>query len=1025
MFKKLFCVSITTFFAILAPVMPLSAQVNTASINGTVQDSVGAIVPGAKVEVRDIETGAVHSAITNTDGSYTLQFLPIGNYALTVITSGFAPIERRGITLLAAQDLRLDFTLRVQNVQQTIEVTSETPPLDLVSSQDLSTLGLKQVDQLPLARLNWTNLLTQTTGAIKQTSSTSSTQNLGLSLNGLPTAGFNLTVDGTNAAADPEVPIFGFYQSPNIIDTIAHDAIQEVSIVKGVAPATLGNTMSGGINILTKSGTNHIHGDIFELNEISALDARNYFTFTTKPRLTFNQFGGAVGGPVLKDRLFLFLAYEGARVSQYTPITGSVPTTFARAAAPSVFTTELNKIPTIAQPAGDNADCYGASPNLSDTTCKTSASYFGVGAKTNLDSSGVVRIDETINGSNSWYARYTRNRPYQDTPSLNVTNPQITTAHGDIYNAGYVHQFGKLISDSRFGYNRLRLNRAQIGFYTDNEGIAFGGFNTSASEIFVKVGRVATGDQQFATTIGKHSLQFGFLIQRNDGGRLDYQTPAFNYSTLAQFEGNTPNAVTLNFDIALFDLYQWQYGGFVQDNYRLTKSLTLNIGLRYDYYSVIKEESGRFFNHGVDPVLGVGFGAYYDPNSAYKADFHTGVQPRLGFAWAPGKGETAVRGAFGIMTDRRPFYGGPIEMAPTSVSLPANLNLNASQVQAAGLNYPLPHSQLAAEVARLQAAGAVGTSFAGTSLDSTANNPYAIEWTLDVEQQLPARMVLDLGYVGNHGINENFTYIDNLPTRATGIAPRPTWGNFNRYIPGDKSNYEGMQVKLTKSPQWGLQYGVNYTWAHSLSFGDANILLETSPQDLNNLRAEYGPTQYDIRNNFSANALWDIPFTHEFGITNRAARIVADGWRLSSVINANTGLPATITNGKSVFAADRPDLVANPYNSRSIYHPAGSHQFLNKAAFAAVPLNSGGIQVRDGNLTRNAIRNIGQYTIDLSAAKHFDLHEATKLDFHVDAFNLMNHTNFTGLVTNTNSGSFGTFASATNRTLQLGAKLTF
>jgi outer membrane receptor protein involved in Fe transport len=1023
--KRLTSVWISLFAMFGGVAFPLLAQVNTASIVGTVQDSAGAVVAGTTIEAHDVETGATRSAVTNGDGSYSLQFLPIGSYTLTVRSQGFATIQRSGVTLVAAQDVRLDFNLQIQNVQQTVEVASSTTTLDTVSSQDSSTLAQRQVDQLPLAHLNWTNLLTQTTGAIKQTSSSSSTQNLGLSLNGLPTAGFSLTVDGTNAAADPEVPIFGFYQSPNIINTIAHDAIQEVSIVKGVPPATLGGAMSGGINILTKSGTNRFHGDLFELNEISALDARNYFTFTAKPRLTFNQFGGALGGPILKDKLFFFVAYEGARESLYTPITGSVPTAYARAVAPAAFTQELNKIPTVAQPTGDNADCYGANPNPTDTTCKTSASYFGAAAKQNFDSSGVARIDQNINDRNSWYARYTRNRPYQNTPSLNTTNPQITTAHGDVYNAGFLHQFRNITSDSRFGYNRLRLSRAQIGFYSDNEGIAFGGFNTTASEIFIKMGRVVTGDQQFAMNIGKHSLQFGFIVQRNDGGRLDYQTAAFNYSTLPQFVSNTPNAITLNFDITPFDLYQWQLGGFAQDNYRLTQTLTLNLGLRYDYYTVIKEVSGRFYNHGVDPVLGPGYGDYYNPNSAYNADFRSGLQPRLGFAWAPTNTGAVVRGAFGIMTDRRPFYGGPIEMSPSSPSEPSNLNLNASQVNAASLIFPLPHAALPAVLQQLQASGAVGTSFAGTSLDRVANNPYAIEWALDVEQELPARMVLDVGYVGNHGLNENFTYIDNLPSRVTSVAPRSTWGNFNRYIPGDKSNYEAMQVKLTKRTQWGLGYGANYTWAHSLSFGDANILLETSPQDLNNLRAEYGPSQYDIRDNFSANVLWDIPFVEWFGISGRPIRAFADGWRLTSVINANTGLPVNINNGKSVFAADRPDLIGNPYNSGAVYHPAGTHQFLNKAAFGTVPLNSGGIQVRDGDLTRNSIRNIGQYTIDMTAAKHFTLPESTTLDFHIDAFNLMNHTNFTGLVTNTNSGSFGTFASATSRTIQLGAKFNF
>lgn len=1006
------------------------AQVNTASISGTVQDAAGAFIPGAKIEVRNAQTGTVRAAVSDQQGNYTLTFLPVGSYTITCSNQGFAASQRTDVVLVAAQELRLDFTLQAQTVQQNVVVTASTPLIDSVSSQDNSTLQSRQLDQLPIANLNWTNLLTQTTGAIKQTSSSSSTQNLGVSLNGLPTAGFNLTVDGTNAAADPEVPIFGFYQSPNIINTVASDAIQEVSVVKGIPPATFGGLMSGGVNILTRSGGNHFHGDLFERNEISALDSRNYFA-VTKPRLTFNQFGGSIGGPIFKEKLFFFGAYEGARLSQFQVISGSVPTTYLRAVAPSLYTNQLNTLPTLPQPAGDPADCYVTTNPVVDPNCHTNATYQGTAANKRFDSSGVARLDGNLTARDSWYVRYTRNRPYQNLPTLNTTNPQVTTAHGDVYNAGFLHQFHNLSSNSRFGYNRLRLNRGQLGYYTDNEGLSFG-FNTGNSEVFTKEGRVVTGDQEFAMTWGKHNLQFGGIVQRNDAGRTDQNTTAFTYSSLQQFVSNTPSKATLYFPVTAFDLYQWQFGGYIQDDYRITQTLTLNLGFRYDYYTVIKEASGRVYNRGVDPVLGPGFGPYRPANSMYNSDFHTGFQPRLGFAWSPNGPNTVVRGGFGFMTTRRPVYGGPIEVSPTSPTAPANLNLTQTQLQQAHLGYPIPDSQLQTVLSNLQASGAVGTSFAGTSIDAHSNNPYAIEWTAAIQQALPARMVLDLGYVGNHGLNENFTFVDNEPSRTTGISPMPQWGSFNRYIAGDKSNYEAMEVKLRKQAQYGLTFGTNYTWAHSLSFGDANILLETSPQDLNNLRAEYGPSQYDIRDNFSGNALWDLPFDQWYHGDNHAVRVLGGGWRTTFVVNATTGLPANITNGASVFPADRPDLLAYPYLTG--YHAAGpsstAHRYLNSASFTlptgahVIPLISG-IQTRDGDLTRNAIRNIGQYTIDLSAAKVISLGEAMKLDFRVDAFNILNHTNFTGLGTNTNASTFGFFTSATPRTIQLGGRFSF
>jgi hypothetical protein len=252
-----------------------------------------------------------------------------------------------------------------------------------------------------------------------------------------------------------------------------------------------------------------------------------------------------------------------------------------------------------------------------------------------------------------------------------------------------------------------------------------------------------------------------------------------------------------------------------------------------------------------------------------------------------------------------------------------------------------------------------------------------------------------------------------------------------------------MEVKLRKQMQYGLTSGVNYTWAKSLAFGDANILLETSPQDLNNLKAEYGPTPYDIRNNFSGNIVWDVPFSQWYHGNNYVTKLAGDGWRVTMVVNANTGLAANINNGASSFTGDRPDLLKNPYLSG--YHSATGtgilpepHEYLNPCAFSlpqgtdatycpnnvAIPVTYG-IQARNGNMSRNSIRNIGQYNFDLSASKGFIIREGLRFDFRIDGFNVLNHANFSGLGTNTNSSTFGFFTSATPRTIQLGGRFSF
>jgi outer membrane receptor protein involved in Fe transport len=1028
------------------------AQVTTASVDGIVQDTSGAIVAGATVTIRNRDTGLERTDQTNEKGAYQLDFLPVGTYSLSISQPGFAIARRENMTLSAAQQLHFDVQLQAATANAEVNVTTSDQDLDTTNSQDTSTIEIKQLNQLPLAKQDWTTLLTQNTGSVKINSNTNSTFNLGLSLNGLPSAGFNMTVDGTNAAADPEIPLFGFYQAPNIINTIAHDAIQEVSIVKGVSSAAVGGAMSGSVNMITKSGTNHWHGTLSEINEISALDARSYFS-STKPRVTYNQYGAGLGGPIIKDKLFLFAAYEGARLSSFTTLTGTGPTPFALRVSPAIYQPYLHKVPLANQPSSDPADC-ATTTNPYINHCQWGGTVAIVGANQKFDSSISLRLDHNINSRNSWYVRYTRNRPYFNQPAFVPGNPQVTTAHGDVYNAGYVHVFSKLNSNTRFGWNRLRFNRGQLGFYSDNEGLSVQGIGPGPSELFIKSGKIITGDQEFSLTTGHHTFQFGGIVQWNDSARTDANTAAFTYPNLCpgtitpngtscagsssrntQYINNTPSSVKIGLDTVPYSLYQWQFGGYFQDDWRVTDELTLNLGLRYDYYTVPKAQDGHIFNHGYDPVAGYGFGPFVDPNKLYDPDFHTGIQPRLGFAFAPKGTGTAVRGGFGIVTGRLPFFAGTIGMtAPASATTPSYQTLNAAQ--SAVLRFPIQHEDFGSAISFLQNTinpatrqPYVGTSFANSSMDPHHNNPYSMQWGLGIEQTMPLRMTFEMAYAGNVGLNETLTYLMNfsargLPQGSPRIA-NPQWATFQRYVAGDRSNYHALQVKLRKSTQWGLLYGVNYTWAKSLSYGDANLLQGTSPQDLSNLRSDYGPSNYDMRNNFTANALWQVPFERWVHSDNTLVRVLGRGWGISGVVNANTGLPAPITNSASTFSADRPDApTGNPYVDT--YKAASSrHTYIVKSLFSA-PAVTNGIQVRPGSIGRNGLRNVGQYRYDFSASKGFVFTESMRLDFRADAFNVTNHTNFTGLVTDYNSANFGVFQSAApNRTIQLGGRFTF
>jgi hypothetical protein len=272
-------------------------QANTATIYGTLTDQSGAAVANAMVSAANNPTGIQSSTTANSGGQFTFNFLPVGTYTFTVEAAGFQKQVRTAVALSAGQTTQLNFQLALTSVKESVTVSGEAPVLDTESAEQHATIGTQDVRELPLSKKDWSGLLQLGNGVTRGGST-------GVSLNGLPPSGFNLSVDGTNAFEDAELPGVGFYGSFNTINTINSEAIAEVSITKGIAPASIGSSMSGNISLITKSGTNQFHGSLLELNSVAAYNARNQF-LPTKPGSTFNEFGGSFGGPIIHDKLFL------------------------------------------------------------------------------------------------------------------------------------------------------------------------------------------------------------------------------------------------------------------------------------------------------------------------------------------------------------------------------------------------------------------------------------------------------------------------------------------------------------------------------------------------------------------------------------------------------------------------------------------------------------------------------------------------------------------------------------------------
>jgi hypothetical protein len=973
------------------------AQVNTATVSGAVTDASHAAVPGVKLQLRNDATDAILSAVSNSAGQYTFNFVPVGPYTITVKQTGFQDQVRHGIQLSAGDSLSLDFQLQVGTNRQEVTIQGDTPLIDLASSDQHDTIGKIQVAELPLARQDWTNLLKLGNGVTKA-------GNQGLSMNGLPPAAFNVTVDGTNASPDAELPSLGFYQGFNVINIISQDAVQEISTTKSIAPATVAGSMSGNVNIISKGGTNTFHGSLFEFNSVAAYNARNQF-LAVKPGSTFNQYGGTFGGRIIKDKLFTFTSYEGVRLRNFTALSDDVPTP------------EFVKSTLAINPVYAPVFAVFPAPNQPYAAGAQTGRFVGAGSGQQDDLNFVQRFDWYITSTNMLNVRYTRSRPERTAPRVIEVNPRITAGHGDVYNWQFTHTSSNWTSNTRFGYNRLYLNRLDAGMGVGLDGVAFG-FNTGGAEAFEKRAATQTWEETIGLSRGRHSLQFGGILQRQSPGRTDNNTNSFSYSNLADFLANIPNQIQINFPVSFYQMHTWQVGAFIQDDWRIRPNLTLNLGARYDHWTVPKESNGRVFNRA-PTALGPGFGDFLPADQMFKAEWRD-FSPRLGFSWALGSDrKTVVRGGTGIFFNPHPIFGGPIELgAPIAPTVPNRLTLNRAQALAAGLKYPVNTTAVLNQLI------ASGTPISGTTINPNFPNPYSLQWNIGIQRELGHGIALDTAYVGNRGLHLIMVRNLNLPDRLTGVAPNPAFGQFRYYDGSDNSHYNAWQTSVQKRFSSGLSFTGAYTWASNTSWGDNDLQLNAVPQDNNNLAADRGPSPFALRHSFTGSYLYELPFMKLTSSKSRPTELLLAGWQLSGVITATSGLPANVTNSKSSYANSRPDVAAgvSPYLSDS----SATLRYLNPAAFITVPLASAsGASIRPGNLGRYALNAPGMWTLDATLSKNFNINEKVKFQLRGDFFNAFNHTNLSGLVTDVSKATFGQLTSATSRSVQIGGRLSF
>ncbi|HEV7673708.1 MAG TPA: TonB-dependent receptor [Candidatus Angelobacter sp.] len=1005
----------------------LLAQTFRGGIQGTVTDSSGAAVIGANVTVKSADTGLTRNATTNDQGDYLFTELPLGSYSVTATKSGFGTKVTNGITVAVSVNTRADVQLVPGEVKQEVVVTAEAPIIDTTGNTMGGTIQANQLANLPINGGDFAKLLTLVPGSASDPNGDSdSPGSFGtFSINGNRGRSNNYLLDGTDMndgyRNDPAINEAGVFGTPATLLPI--DALQEIGILSNMEPE-YGRNSGAVVNIVTKSGTNHIHGSVFEYFRNNALDARNAFNFKVDPVTGLktpqdvfhnNQYGGSVGGPLVKDRTFWFVAYEGWRESGGLPGIASVPSQAAVTAHGPVNPVIANLL--ARNPWGRPLPAVGDAGGTENATVQVTDPF-----KNRVDSL-IFKIDQHLGrgeGSDLLTARYFYGDSDQSfplalgggttVPGFNTTTPTRV----QVLSLSYTHLLSsKLLLEIRGGWNRFAegffpqdqsFNPNSIGLNTgvtnpQDFGLPQISFSDGTSGLggnnSIPRHRFDTNWQYFTNlgyNSGKHNLKFGYEYRRTTvnqfydlgyRGRLKFLSfDDFLSGTISnsgsQFAGNSQRTT-----------HQNNSGFYVQDNFRFSRKLTINAGLRWDYFGVIYEDGNRFslFNTTTQTPQLLGQGGA--PSSLYPRDLNN-FAPRLSAAYdLRGNGNTVVRAGWGLYYDAfsQDFFIGHFPFNTFNPG-PAYNGVGPDAINAAS------------SVAGTIVAGVpIFTGFQPTgdvwTVDQKIRTPYVQNYNVNIEQAMGKSMALQIGYVGSAG-TKLFRFRDlNQHDPATGNSPFALPINVvNQFESTSSSRYNSLQVTWKLRNLRGFNSQLTWTWSHSIdnaSDGEDFVPNAAQPDNSLNPGAEKGSSNFDARHRLT----WMFGYT----LPNSAmAKSFTNGWSINGLLRLSSGQPYNLNsfsdyNNSNEFL-ERPDIIGNPFAGTG-----GHNKLLNLSAFAA-PCDwnpttgkcAGGFHF--GNLGRNAFVGPDFKNFDFSLAKDTKLNERLNMQFRADIFNFFNHPNF-------------------------------
>jgi hypothetical protein len=979
---------------------------STATLTGKVADQNNAVVSGAKVTAQNTSTNVERITTTDDQGTYQLAALPVGDYRVEIRAEGFKTEIVDHLSIEVARIVVQDFQLEVGDITQTISVTPDARLIETGTVSVGQVIGQQPVQELPLNGRQFIELGLLVPGSVTPPQNGFSTAPVrGLGVLTFNTAGnredsVNFMINGITLNS-PTLTSISFQPSLS--------TVREFRVDNSTFSAEYGHNSGAIVNIATRSGSNGFHGEVFNFFRNDWLDARNFFEFTTNQPAPYrrNQFGGNLGGPILKNRSFFFFSYEGLRQRQGLPINSLVLSDAQRLAATNPVTKEI----------------IGFIPPANFIDDVGTARFVGsAGAPIDIDQ-WTIDIAYNIGEKDRIHGYYALQDDFAAEPTrFGNTIPNfgiVRSGKRRVFTLNETHTFGPwLVNEARLGFTRVsfasepktRVNPAELGFNTGiNSSIGLpqiniaGGLNFGGPVNFPQ-GRgdlILVGSNTLSYLHGNHSFKFGGELRRYDNNNFRVTPGSFNVPSIGAFLSGTANSFSTTLGNQDSSIVQWALGSFVQDNLKWRSNVMLELGLRYEWNVTPTERFNRFIVFDPETVSLLRVGENSD--QIYRQN-NKNFEPRVGLAWDPfHDGLTSVRVAYAIQVDSpmtnvvRNTVSNPPLATPLTLTGTVNFDNALSLARAAGL--------------------------APQTVDKGFSNAYVQTWNLNVQRELSSSVALMAGYFGSKGTH--LTLARNINQPVNGVRPYPALsptspilagtalGNITQMESTGNSSYNALWISVNQRNTRGLHLNGYYTFSKSIDYNSLSTQ-GVVVQNSYDVRADRGLSDFDARHRVVVSGLYDLPF--------KGGRI-REGWQLATIVQVQTGNPVNIITTNSTINGVpntlRPDVTGPIQITGSV------ERWFDPSVF--VPVN------RFGNLGRNVVLGPGFSTADFSVIKNTNFSESLRLQFRAEFFDIFNHANFGqpgnvvgsanfGRITNTR---FPTGDSGSSRQVQFALKLSF